>query len=198
MIKNYLTVALRALLRHPGYSLINILGLSLGIVVCLLVGLYVRLEFSFDNYHPKGKRVFKLIRETRREDGGSNFSRGIQGPLPLAIAEDFAEVESAIRTRPRWTYFRHGETVLQPNFMVVDPGFLEAFDFRLLRGETVSLSSTSNSVLMTESVARRFFGDIDPIGQVIHTDYKYFVGDYVVTGVVLSRADLLQIEASGH
>ena len=176
LFRNYLTVAVRALFRHPGYSLINILGLSVGIVVCMLVGLYVRLEFSFDDFHPKGERVYKLIRETRREDGGVDFNRGIQGPLPVAIAEDFAQVESAIRTRPRWTYFRYGEKILEPNFMVVDPGFLEAFAFPLLRGETKSLSSTSNAVLMTESMARRFFGNTDPIGKVIHTDYKYFVG----------------------
>ena len=93
MFRNYLTVAVRNLLRHKAYSFINILGLGIGVACCALIMLYVQYELNYDGFHSKGDRIYRVLRETRGVDGSVIFRPGISGPFAPALMKDFPELE---------------------------------------------------------------------------------------------------------
>ena len=93
MLQNYLKIALRNLMRHKGYSLINVLGLSVGVACCVLIGLLIHDEFRVNRFHTKSDRIYKLIREMRTRDMGFGTS-GAAGP---ALKKDYSEIETVVR-----------------------------------------------------------------------------------------------------
>ena len=101
MLRNYFTVAVRNLLKHKFYSLLNVMGLATGMACCTLVLLYIQDEFRYANYHSKGDRVFQVLRETRRSGSKPHISRGTSGAIRDAMMKDFPEVEVAVRV-PVW------------------------------------------------------------------------------------------------
>ena len=97
MLKNYLRVALRNLLHHKAYSAINIAGLAIGMACCILIVQYVRFEWSYDRFHRKADRIYRIIRETRSSGGSSSFDMGTSGNLAPALLESYPEIEQATR-----------------------------------------------------------------------------------------------------
>lgn len=184
MIKNYFLIALRTFKRQPGYSLINIIGLAVGICCCALVMRYVYEEFSFDQHHPHVDRTYRFIRETRIKSGDPSFSSGIDGPLSARVAESIPEVEKAVRFYSRGCWMNAGEKRINRQFLHAEDGFLDLFSFPLKEGDVENLKCVKNGILITEQTAQMFFGDESPMGKVISTEWKYIVGDYVVVGVV--------------
>ena len=97
MLKNYLTIAIRNLARYKVYSFINIAGLAIGMACCALIMLYVQYELSYDDFHTKGDRIYRVLRETQNGDGSVTFRRGISGAFAPALMNDFHEVKNVIR-----------------------------------------------------------------------------------------------------
>jgi putative ABC transport system permease protein len=111
MLKSYLIVAVRNLLRHKLYSLINLAGLSVGLTGALLVLLYVQRELSYDRHHEKAERIYRVLRETRLGNGRTEISMpGTSGALVPALSDDFPQIEEAVRVHNRWrTWVGHGD-----------------------------------------------------------------------------------------
>ena len=188
MFKNYLTIAIRNLARHKVYSLINIAGLAIGMACCGLILLYVQHEFSYDRFHSKGDRIYRVLRETRYENGRAAMSPMLSGPFVPALKKDSPEIEHAVRVLSTVTRFvqsqdkqfnHHGSIIL-----AAEPDFLRIFDFELIRGDRETALRDPYSVVMREDVAQRYFGAEDPIGKVITFTDGIFQGDHKVTGVV--------------
>ena len=121
MIRNYLTVAVRSLIRDRLYSAISIAGLAIGMACSLLIVLYVIDELSYDTHHPNSDRIYSVIREGKRSDGSDFYTRGTVGALGRELKADFPEVESIVRTWVRTRWVRHeGE-----EFILLLKGILE-------------------------------------------------------------------------
>lgn len=183
-LSNYLTSTLRNLLKHKGYSLINILGLSVGVGSCLLLLLVAKWETSYDTFHPDADRLYKVIRSTRMTDGVLEYAATTYGPLGPALEEDFPEVEVAIRLMPVWHHGTHEGKTLSFVISLTDPDFFDHFSFDIISGDPKLVAAEPFAIFVTEDLASRFFGDRDPLGKTLTIEEGHLQGDYAIRGVV--------------
>ena len=145
MIRNYIVVALRGVLRDKAYTALNVLGLAVGMASCLLVAGFVQLETSYDEQHTKADRIYRVLRETRDANGVPRFDHGTSGPLAAAIQAEIPEVELATRMWAHWISVKSGDRHLYRSVAVVDPAFFEIFDFEMLSGSLSDVESPERS-----------------------------------------------------
>jgi putative ABC transport system permease protein len=185
MIKNYLKIALRSLLKQRVYTIINVLGLSVGIASCLLITLFVIDEFSFDRFHDKADRIHKVWLERKYPNHITNYAI-IPHSFADVIARDFPEVEATVKlggpnaTQVSYVDERQERKQFDEEFVLAaDSNFFEVFSIQLLKGEPKNVLKTVSDVVVTEQTARRYFGDADPIGKTL----TLFNQQYRVTGL---------------
>ena len=184
MIKNYLTVAVRNLMRHKLYTSINVLGLAIGLACGILILLYIQQEFSVDRDHTLGDRIYKVIREERGSTQ-TTYGSGTSGALGPALEETFPEVETTVRIWQQWgVSAKYGERQGQYISALVDDNFLDVFDFPLIKGDLETAFRLPYSAVITDDMAQHLFGDTDPMGKTFSIDIRSFPGEYTVTGIV--------------
>lgn len=167
MLKSYLIVALRNLWKRRGFSLINILGLSVGLTACFLIFLYVRFEYSYDGFHVKANRIYRVVSDIKTPSE-TVHANGPAWPVGPALQREFPEIESAVRTATVSFLFRKGDIKFQEeNSLLADPEFFRVFDFPLLKGDPKTALREPFSVVLSETAAKKYFGNTDPIGQTI-------------------------------
>jgi putative ABC transport system permease protein len=168
MIKNYLTTAFRIMLRQKAYSLINIVGLGLGIAASLLIMLYVVDELSFDRFHADANRTYRIGFAGRLQD--NNFDMAVSpAPVAGAMQAEIPEVETVVRFGLwRSQAMAFGDKTFTERFMLVaDSNFFQFFSFPLISGDPKTVLKGTNKVVITESVAKRYFGNENPIGKML-------------------------------
>jgi len=173
---NYVKIAFRTFWKNRTVSLINVTGLSIGLVVTLLIGLYVAHEYSYDQFHTRKDRLAKV--EFRREEGGQSYSvpsmsyrLGEEAKRTIPGIEDFARItEKRDSKRVRSS---HQHTYFEPGFRFADASFLRLFSFQFVLGDPKTALTRPATVLLTERSARKYFGPANPIGQVITYDKTY-------------------------
>lgn len=181
MIKNYLKIALRNLARNKGFSFINISGLAIGMAAAILILLWIQNEMSYDQFHEKRDRIYEAWNK-------AHFSGKLQcwntTPKILArtVEKDLPEVERAVRVNwPSNYLFSIGDKRLTLSGNIVDTGFLQMFSFPLLRGDAKTALNNGSSILLTEKLAKKLFGDEDAMGKTIKLDNK---DNFTVTGIL--------------
>ena len=181
MFKNYLKVAIRNLLRQKRYSVINIFGLAIGMAVAILILLWVQNELGFDKFH---KNIDDLYIVGSRVYMGNEIRNWSYVPPAVgpALKADYPEVLNAVRLdRISDITLRYRDRTFNENILAVDPSLLEMFTFPLLQGERTTALASRYSVVLTERVARKYFGGADPMGKIIRLNNAY---DFLVTGVL--------------
>ena len=180
MFRNYLIVAVRNLLRHRVYSAINILGLAVGMACCILILLFVLDEVSYDRFHEKADRIYRVLWDARYGDNEWTIPKG---PIPVAEAlADLPEVERTVRMRRERRTLRHGrEYVIEGDFFYVEEGFFDVFTAPFVEGDPETALRDPDAVVITEETARRYFRDQDPFGQPLELNDGTLLR---VTGVV--------------
>ncbi len=169
MLKNHLKIALRNLFKHKAYSFINVAGLAVGLACCLLIGLYVKDEISYDRYHDKAGRIYKVVTDSRRPDRESKFAL-TPAPLAEALVRDFPEVETATRL---FTFFGEavvtlGEKVFtEKGIFFGDSTFFSVFSIPLPAGDARTALARPNTVVLTATAAKKYFGDENPLGKTL-------------------------------
>lgn len=185
MIKNYLVVALRNLLRHKGYTFIILTGLAVGMAPALLIALYVQSELNYDRFRPHSDRVYRILRETRWPSGRIQWSTGQKGALASALRENFEEVEDATRFWAVSGWVSSGDTGFRQRFCLADENIMDFFGIEVLSGDPESVLSEPSSVVLTQEMAQKFFGTENPIGKIITAERLYFGRvDLKITGVL--------------
>jgi putative ABC transport system permease protein len=167
MLKNYLKIAFRSLTRSKTHSAINIVGLSLGIGVCILITLFVKDEWTFDQFHSKADRIYRVY---AREDWGENQQFGSANtPFPMgpALKDNLPEVEYQVRLNKAGTQVKVGDNIYAETLDVAGKDFFKVFDFQLLKGSRETVLDKQDNVILTEKTAQKYFGDADPIGKTI-------------------------------
>ena len=189
MLRNYFLVAIRNLLRHKVYSLINISGLALGMACCLLIFSALYHQWSFDRFHAHRDTIFRLITRGVSPAGDVRFT--VKQPVSLAAAlkEAFPEVLRVTRFSNSSAIFRHGDRLFRERIALVDPAYLHMFTYPLVAGDANTALQKLKSVVISEPVARKYFGEeialSDLIGQTLSINGRLnYVEDYVVTGIL--------------
>ncbi len=183
MIKNYLTVAIRNLMRHKLYTSINVLGLAIGLACGILILLYIQQEFAVDRSHTLSDRIYKVIRE-KRSSTQTTYEEGTSGALGPVLEETFPEVETTVRIWQWLVSAQYGKRKNRSTLTLIDDNFLDVFDFPLIKGDPETAFRTPYSVVITDDMAQHLFGDTDPMGQTVSVDNRIFPGEYTVTGIV--------------
>ncbi|GAB5519792.1 MAG: ABC transporter permease [Rhodothermales bacterium] len=179
MLKNYLLTAARNLRRKPGYSFINVLGLAVGVACCLLLLLYVRDELSYDRHHEHADSIYRVNMYVPGLGGEVGVTPTIVAPL---MEREFPEVHVATRMEAGNSVIRAGDLVLDDNeFYFADSTFFQVFTHPFIHGDPTTALTRPNTVVLTASTAKRFFGDINPMGQTLVRNNNV---TYEVTGVV--------------
>jgi len=183
MIRNYMKIALRNIKKHKGFSFINITGLSIGLTCTILMLAYVHHELSYDRFHKNAENIYKVICKT---EGGLNALS--PGALKSAVLDGFPEVINAARVCPWGGYLNfngsiryEGNRYIENRFFIVDQEFLDIFTFPLISGNPQKALSEPFSIVLTQEMAEKYFGNEDPMGRILKFDNKY---DYKITGIL--------------
>ena len=171
MLKNHIVIALRNMLRARVYSLINILGLAIGMAATILIVLFVQDELSYDRYHENSDWIYRVSREWLNTDGSSNLHLGhLAPPFAPLLENDFEGVVlQAVRFlgggNPLMT--TEEKKIQEERMFFADPDIFKVFSWKLIFGDPATVLSDPHSLVLTESAAQRYFGDEDPIGKTI-------------------------------
>jgi len=184
MIRNYIKIAYRNLLKHKGISFINIFGLAVGMACCLLIMLFVRDELSYDRFHKDANRIHRVVKDFVNDDGSRLPDATTPPALNKAMQLEIPEVEQTTRIFPNWGtqyLFQYGEKRFNEERVYrVDSNFFDVFTFPFVKGEAKTSFKELNSILITESSAKKYFGNENPMGKILKTD----LGDLMITGIL--------------
>jgi putative ABC transport system permease protein len=180
MFRNYLKIMIRNLRKYKGYSFINIFGLSLGIACFILISLWVTNELSYDKFHQNIGKLYRV--NTLLPDGKIIPNSSLR--LGKELKAKYPEIESYTNFIPwaRSLVKYKNKSYDEKNIYLVDPDFFSMFSFKFIAGDPSNPLPDSYSVIMTDETARKYFGNDNPIGKVVHSDY--FDKDFTVSAVV--------------
>lgn len=173
MLGNYIKIILRNMKRHKGYTFINIAGLAVGIACTIFILLWVQDELSFDRFHENADRINRVVFSTS-DDGSPTNANGSFGVGP-ALKRDFPEVIETVRVRKmgqgvkRYVGYKD-KKYYEPRFFFSEPTIFTVLDFPLVKGDPTKALDEPNSIVLTEEVAKKYFGNEDPIGKIIEAD----------------------------
>ncbi|RYY08654.1 MAG: ABC transporter permease, partial [Chitinophagaceae bacterium] len=192
MIKNYFKVAFRNLWRHKAFSILNVLGLTVGMTACFLIFLYLKFELSYDAMHSNAPRIYRLVSDIKTPSEVIHGT-GPSWAVPAHIKPAFPEIDKVVRIAANDNVlFRKGDIKFEEtSSMWADSSFFQVFDFPLIKGNRVTALKEPFSVVFTESAAKKYFGTADPVGQTI-----LITGDALpatVTGVMKDIPENSQI-----
>ncbi len=181
MIRNYIKIAFRNLWRHRSFSLINIIGLAVGMTAFLLILMYVSFELSYDKYHTNADQVYRLNVDIKSANDVLKFSSS-SAPMGPAIKADFPEVLESARIFPYGMVVKVNNQLFQENrIYITEPSIFNVFTFPMIKGDPKTSLKDPYTVVLTETTARKYFGSADPMGKTLLLDGKTPVA---VTGVV--------------
>jgi putative ABC transport system permease protein len=193
MIQNYLKIAMRSLLKQPGYTAINILGLTIGLTACLLIALWVADEWGFDRFHEKSARIYRAQADV--VFGGANSHMAVSAaPMAKTLEKDYPQIEAACRLRDRGAFSvrREDEVFSEGRVLFADTSLFRVFTFPLLEGDPHTALHEPNTVVVSEKIAQKYFFGRSPIGETLNFDNKR---QAKITGVMRDIPENSHIQA---
>lgn len=193
MIRNYLKIAWRSLMRHKTYTFVKVAGLAVGVACCLLIMLFVRSEWSYDSFHSKSDRLYRAWQDEAFQD--QRFVNVIT-PLILGptLEADIPEVEHTCRVMSLRPIVTLGDNRFTGAVLMVDPTFFDLFDFPLLRGNAGQPLAGPGSLVLSESTARKYFGDGPAVGQELEMALGDELRRFTVSAVVTDPPETSSIQ----
>ena len=205
MFKTYIRLAFRSLVKNKVFSFINVFGLAIGLTCCLLISMYLVKEFSYDTQHKLGNRLYQVGTFSIMED---REDRSAHTPAPMAAAmqQEYPEVESATRLMKLFqddkTLFQYQKgkelrSFYEMNGYMADSTFFRIFSYDFTEGHAATALEEPNSLVISEPIAKKIFGEDPAIGKIIHIN-STTVGsyDFKITGVFRTSATPSHIDAS--
>jgi len=181
MFKNYLLIAIRSFRRNKVYTLLNVLGLAIGIAVCILLFLWVQNEISYDRFNINKDRIYSVIQKgiwNNDEEYGNYTIPYILTPL---MHEIYPEIEEHVRLRTLSSrMIQYEEKTFFEDILLTEPALFRIFSFDLIKGDIETALEDKYSIILTESIVKKYFGDEDPVGKVLRYSNRL---DFTVTGV---------------
>jgi ABC-type antimicrobial peptide transport system permease subunit len=185
MLKNYLIIAIRNIIRHKVYSFINLMGLAVGMTCCTLLLLWVEDELSYDRFHENADDICRVIQHIDFADRSTTWAI-TQGPLGPSLKKDFPEIVNMTRTKPlHFITLSHDEKTFDETIWLADGSLFEMFSFPFLKGDPGTALAERHSMVLAEETAEKYFGRENPVGKTMTVKF-YELGSYpfLVTGVM--------------
>lgn len=184
---NYIKIALRNFNKNMGYSFINIGGLAIGITVVFFVALYINYETSFDKQFKDSNKIYRVVKDFVFEDGTIPDATTPPALAP-ALKNELPEVEATLKIMPGWGskyLMSSGENKFyEENVLKADSNFFEIFNVEILSGDINKALEQEDAIIITESTAKKYFGDKNPVSQIIHIEVFDQKKDRVVKAVI--------------
>ncbi len=182
MLRNYLLIAFRNLLKHKAFSFINITGVAVGLGCFLLIALYVKDELSYDRYNANADRIFRVTRTFLSSEGTPSLKLAqLAPPFGPLIKQDFAEAEQVVRTIGNDGLIRYGEhSFNEEGVLFAEASLFKVFDIRLVSGNPNHALENPFSIVFSQPMAEKYFGKENPVGKIVRFDNQF---DMTVTGV---------------
>jgi len=182
MLRNYLKIAFRNLLKHKSFSFINIAGVAIGLACFLLLAIYVKDELSYDRYNANAERIYRMSRTFLSKDGTASLRLGhVAPPFGPLVKQDFPEVEQVVRLLETGALVRYGDNVFnEENMFAAESNLFKVFDFKVLSGNPDKALENPFSIMFSRPMAEKYFGKENPVGKTVKLDNQL---DYTVTGV---------------
>ncbi|MBN2266012.1 MAG: ABC transporter permease, partial [Candidatus Aminicenantes bacterium] len=188
MLRNYAVITYRTIVKNAGYSLISLLGLAVGLAAFILILAYVRFETSYDRFFEKNDRIFRLLNaDVRPGEKPGEFATWTPDPVAALLKTEFPEVRHAARVMLQFNdpaVLSYEDRSFAQSGLFADQDLLDIFSFPFVRGDRSSALTAPGSVVITEEVARKLYGDEDPVGKPLSYGVRRAKGDLTVTGVV--------------
>ncbi|MCP4724245.1 MAG: hypothetical protein GY863_04380, partial [bacterium] len=177
MFKNYLKIAFRNLLRNKTYSILNIGGLTIGVSIFIMIGLFVQYEFSYESYNEKADRVYKV---------GWRGQSTAPNPFAEALVKDFPEVENATRFTRKFNFLirNQNKEFYGEDWSWADENIFDVFSLDMISGDKDNALKDPYSIVISESTAKKYFEDEDPYGNTLNVEWNGRNDDFIVTGVI--------------
>jgi putative ABC transport system permease protein len=188
MLKNYFKIGFRNLFRNKIFSCINIFGLAVGMACSLLIFLFVKDELSYDKFNKDAGNIYRVVKDFVNEDGSRVPDATTPPALAIAMQKEIPEVTCATRmfTNPDWgqnfLFKYNNKKFNEQKIFFVDSNFFNVFTFSFIKGNAQNVFKDVNSIVITESVAKKYFGNENPIGKTLQADQ--FLGGLAVSGVI--------------
>jgi putative ABC transport system permease protein len=178
MLKNFIKITLRNIVRQKGFSFINIFGLAMGMAVVILIALFIRNEMSYDKFHEKHDRIFRLVSDNPAD---KNSFAGTPAPLGPAMKENFPDIVDYVRLIDISGVIKYGDKAFYENrILLADNSIFAVFTFPLIKGNPKTALESKDSIVITESMAKKYFPGEEPNGKILNLNDRY---DLKVTGV---------------
>ncbi|TAG19381.1 MAG: ABC transporter permease [Cytophagia bacterium] len=197
MIRNYLKIAIRNLVRNKVYSFINIFGLSVGLATCLLIMLYIFDEISYDKHHRDVSQLYRVAQQIKDEKWA-----GTVAPIAQGLRNDFAEIEQVARIlkfpnidKMLLKNDKNQQQFYENNGMYADANFFEIFTYDFKFGDSQTALNQPNTMVISEDVAQKLFGNESPINKVVSVEIPYGKTNYSVKGVFKNTQNKSHINA---
>ena len=171
----YLKIAVRSFLKHRSHTMVNVTGLAIGLAACVLTLLFIKDEWTYDTHHRYAPQVYRLI------NGNNARTPGAAAPT---LKQKFPEVASAVRmraTRAIWLIRFGDREFYEDRVYWTEPSLFDVFTIPLLKGNPATALEGQNKAVISESMARKYFGDVDPMGEVMRLDNTF---SFTITGVM--------------
>jgi len=193
MIKNYFKTAWRNVWKSKIFTLINVMGLAVGITACFLIYLYVHFETSYDSFNAKADRIYRIISDIKTPSDFLNWS-STPGAAAINMRRDFPEVESAVRISDQSFLVKRGNEKFQEDHTIMaDSTLFEIFDFPLIYGDKVTALKQPMSIVFSQTAAKKYFGSANPVGQTVQLTGEAI--NATVTGVMKDIPENSQVKA---
>jgi putative ABC transport system permease protein len=185
MFRNYLKISIRHILKYKVHSFIKIFGLSIGIVACIFIYLFVADEMSFDRFHKNRESLYRFVQVQFDEESGKET--GLQPFIPTPVGPELIQSIPQVKFQSRYVngsgVLLYKEKMFRETITLVDSSFFEMFTFPLIEGVSETALSDEHSIVLSRSVAEKYFGEEDPAGKTVTITYGHAKRDYMVKGV---------------
>jgi len=188
MFKNYVKIAFRNIKRQKGFSLINTVGLAIGISCCILILQYIRHEFSFDKFHENSKYIYRVLQHQKGNIyQGTDIFNAVPAILAPSVRSDFPQDAKITRVKNYERQVRYNnKQFYEKRFLYIEPEFLEIFSFPVVKGDPKTALKEPYTVAITKDTAQKYFGEEDPVNKIINIDNEQ---DYRITGILENVPD---------
>jgi putative ABC transport system permease protein len=191
MIRNFILSYVRSIRKNPIYTFINVLGLSIGLAISLLIFLYVNHDLSYDKHHENAERIYRVSREFFNPTGESNLHLGhLAPPFSVHLKSYFNQIEEAVRLlNPTVDLVTEDRNFRESAFFFADPDVFKVFSWKLIKGDPDKALRFADGLVLSEKTAKKYFGEQDPIGKSMILKVAGLSWDMVVRGVMEDHPD---------
>ena len=194
MFYNFLTVAIRNAMRHKFYAFISLSSLAIGLTCAVLIMLSIRYEMSYDAFRPHADRVYRIMKRDIDARGQVEWRGALPSEIAVHLRDEYPEVEAVVQFRRITSWFRAEDRLFQQRLCPVDGDVVDFFGLDIIRGDAAALKRRDASIVLTQGVANKLYGNADPIGRTVEVQREIYKQVFTVVAVMKDRPPNTRLE----